>query len=559
MFKKLDQMKLKKRLTYGFQVIIVMMITLGVVNMVGLGVLYRRINNFANGSATADTAVKTCRIEINVAARNIREMVINTSASARDLYKQNVDANIAEIDRQMKILKETGMLDDELYQEFEDTILGWEEIGLEIIQKIDEQKDASAYALIINKCIPALEKTIEISEKIDTVINAEKDYALKICTIVAIGGLILTSTFITVACVSAMKISKKVIGSVLEPLAEIETVTGELTNGNLHSRLEYRSDDEIGHLAHDLRKAIRILGSYIDEIGDYMEKFSSGDFTVDTAVEWKGDFEAIHNSFRSFEGTMADTVKGIQMVANQVSAASEQVAASANDLADGATEQTGITEELSGTIDDVSMNVRQNAQDAKEISKDVENLGTEIINSNQKMQEMVASMNEINDASTKISKIIAAINDIANQTNLLALNASIEAARAGDAGRGFMVVADQVSVLAAQSADAAKESDALIQASMEAVKKGMVIANETAEQLEQVLEDSKVITEQVNGVAVIMENQADSMNQITAGVEQINQVVQTNSATSEECAAASQEMSSQAENLENLIRKFKVK
>lgn len=559
MLEKLDQMKLKKRLTYGFRVIIVMMITLGVVNMVGLGVLYRRINNFANGSAAADTAVKTCRIEINVAARNIREMVINTSPSDRALYKQNVDASIAEITRQMELLKATGQLEDALYKEFEDTILGWEEVGYEIIEKIEEEKDASAYVLIINECIPALEKTIEISEKIDAVINAEKEYAIKICTIVAVGGLLLTSTFIAIACISAVKISKKVIGSILEPLSAIETVTGELTNGNLHSRLDYRSDDEIGHLAHDLRNAIRILGSYVDEISDYMEKFSSGDFTIDTAVEWKGDFEAIHSSFCSFEGTMADTVKGIQMVANQVSAASEQVAASANDLADGAAEQAGITEELSVTIDDVSANVRQNAQDAKEISKDVEKLGTEIINSNRKMQEMVASMNEINDASAKISKIIAAINDIANQTNLLALNASIEAARAGDAGRGFMVVADQVSMLAAQSADAAKESDVLIQASMEAVKKGMVIANETAEQLEQVLEGSKVITEQVNGVASIMENQAESMNQITTGVEQINQVVQTNSATSQECAAASQEMSNQAENLEDLIRKFKVK
>ena len=411
----------------------------------------------------------------------------------------------------------------------------------------------------MEECIPALEDTIEISEEIDAVINAEKEYALKICTIVAIGGLILTLGFISVAFVFAMKISRKVIDSVLEPLAAIETVTGELTNGNLHSQLDYRSDDEIGHLAHDLRKAIRILGSYVDDIRDYMEKFSAGDFTVDSTVEWKGDFEAIHTSFRSFENTMADTVKGIQMVANEVSAASEQVAASATALADGATEQAGITEELAVTIDDVSDRVRDNAAEAKEISKSVENVGTEIINSNRKMQEMVISMNEINEASAKISKIIATIDDIANQTNLLALNASIEAARAGDAGRGFMVVADQVSMLAAQSAAAAKESTALIQGSMDAVKKGMVIAGETAEQLEEVLKGSKVITEQVNGVAVVMEEQAESMNQITIGVDQINQVVQTNTATSQECASASQEMSSQADRLEDLIRKFKVR
>ncbi len=559
MLKKMEEMKLKKRLTYGFRVIIIMMITLGIVNMVGLFVVYRRIVTYSNGSDAAYTAAQNCQIEINVAARNVREMLVNQNASEQQKYKTAVDKSMAELETQMAILKETNMLEDKLYLSFEDTVLGWEEIGYEIIEKIEAGNDTAAYNLIINECIPALEETIQISKEIETVINAEKEYAIKICTIVAIGGLILTSMFISIACVLATKISKKVIDSVLTPLLAIETVTGELKNGNLHSQLDYRSDDEIGHLAHDLRKAIRILGSYVDEISDYMEKFSAGDFTVDTLVEWKGDFEAIHSSFRSFEGTMSDTVKGIQMVANQVSAASEQVAASANDLADGATEQAGITEELSVTIDNVSDRVRQNALDAKEISKDVENLGTEIINSNQKMQEMVISMNEINEASAKISKIIATINDIANQTNLLALNASIEAARAGDAGRGFMVVADQVSVLAAQSADAAKESTALIQASMDAVKKGMIIANETAEQLEQVLEGSKVITEQVNGVAAVMENQAESMSQITVGVEQINQVVQTNSSTSEECAAASQEMSNQAENLEDLIRKFKVK
>lgn len=374
----------------------------------------------------------------------------------------------------------------------------------------------------------------------------------------AIAGIVLVFVFIIINIILASIIGKLIVKSIVDPLQEVEQVAGELATGNLHSSLDYHGEDEIGQVAHSLRKSIQILGSYIDDIGQVMDEFSKGNFAAKPQGEWKGDFIGIKDSLLSFEKSMADTVTGIQEVANQLKRGAEQVAASSLDLAQGATEQAGVTQELTATIESVSDKVKMNAEDATVISKEVQNVGTDIVNSNGKMQEMVESMSDINKSSAEISNIIATINDIASQTNLLALNASIEAARAGEAGKGFAVVADQVSLLAAQSAKAAQESTTLIESSVKAVEKGMVIADETAKQLEHAVTGSRVITEKVNGVAVALEEQADVMDQIRQGVVQINDVVQTNSATSEECAAASQEMNSHAETLEELIEQFEV-
>ena len=194
-------------------------------------------------------------------------------------------------------------------------------------------------------------------------------------------------------------------------------------------------------------------------------------------------------------------VKGIQRASNQVSGGAEQVSSGATELADGATNQAAAVEELTATVENVAEQVRHNSQSASEISTKVVVLGDDILENDTKMHEMVKSMLEIKNASMQIDKIIETINDIASQTNLLALNASIEAARAGEAGKGFAVVANQVNQLAEQSSQAVKESAALIKTSVNAVGKGMLLAEETAEQLEEIAKNSKVITEEVSGIA----------------------------------------------------------
>lgn len=558
MKKKLENMHLKERIDYGYRKVITMMLISGLLSVVIIGVLFANMMHYVEDVNVADQAVKICRINVNAAARNIREMALNEDTSSYDNYEQTVKRLLSEVDSQLQILKKTEVLSDENYEEYATALSDWGEIGYSIMEEIKNGDDENATDAILNDCTPALNKAVEIAIKLDELTDEESSETVRNMVVCTVAGFVVIIVCLVFAFTLTRKTSKRVLETILEPLHAIEDVATELTEGNLHSTLEYHSDDEIGRLAHSMRKSIRILGTYVDDIDRSMKLFSEGNFDVHPEVEWRGDFVGILNSFMAFQASMAGTIKGIQNVSNEVSGAAEQVASSSNDLADGATNQAAVVEELTATVTGVSEQVEKNSHSAKEISVKVDELGNAISESNGKMHEMVDSMHEISEASKEIDKIITTINEIASQTNLLALNASIEAARAGEAGKGFAVVANQVNVLADQSAQAAKESATLIETSVKAVEKGMVIAGQTAAQLEEVAENSKLITTEVTNIAETLETQTTEIKQINEGIEQINDVVQTNSATSEECAAASQEMSSEAESLREMIRKFKV-
>lgn len=558
MLKKLDRMKMKQKMTTGYAVVIGMMAVITVVGIIGLFFLNQKLNSYINGAQAADTAVKTCRIEVNIAARNIREMALNSDTGTYEGYMEKIDENMIKLKSDLLELEETGVLEAALYQEYKSAVDEWIEIGTHIVEKLKAGEKAEAVSMIFEQCTPKLQSVIDIANRIDEITDVMKQNAMKVSRNTMIFDVAVIAAVMIIAVILAVMIGKKIIASVTGPLEEINMVALNLSEGDLHSRITYHSEDEIGVLAHSLGKSIRILGDYVDDISRAMGEFADGNFDVQPKVDWKGDFISISDSFVNFQKKIANTIRNLQGVADQVTLGAQNVSASSTDLARGAAEQAGITEELSHTIESISVQIRQNAEDAKEVSDAVNHVGDEIINSNGKMQEMVRSMTEINQSAQRISKIIETINDIAAQTNLLSLNASIEAARAGEAGKGFAVVADQVSVLAAESARAARESAVLIETSVHAAENGMVVAGETAKQLEMVVAGSEQITSKVNQIAEVSEKQADAVGKIHAGVEQINDVVQSNSATSQECAASSQEMSSQAETLEGLIDEFKI-
>lgn len=558
MKKKLEDMHLKERINYGYKKVIIMMLISGLFSIIVIGVLFANMYHYVENVAAADQAVKTCRVNVNAAARNIREMALNNDTSSYNDYELTVKKLLTDVDSQLQIIKKSGVVSEADYNEYASYLSQWGNIGYSIIENIKSGNKDKATEEILNKCTPALNELVEKAISLGDTTDKASNKAAITTFIFAAAGIVCIIVCLSIAWILAKRTSKKVLETIIAPLKSVENTADEMMKGNLHSTLDYKSDDELGRLAHSLRNSIAILGSYVDDIDRAMKLFAEGNFDVKPEVEWKGDFVGILNSFMLFEESMAETIKGIQRVSDEVSSAAEQVASSSNELADGATNQAAVVEELTATVAGVAEQVENNSQSAKQISSRVGNLGDAISESNSKMQEMVASMNDINEASNEIDKIIATINEIASQTNLLALNASIEAARAGEAGKGFAVVANQVNLLADQSAKAAKESAVLIETSVRAVKKGMTIADETATQLEEVAGSSKMITEEVTDIADTLEQQTAEIKQINEGIEQINDVVQTNSATSQECAAASQQMSSEAENLREMIRRFKV-
>lgn len=558
MKKKLEDMHLKERINYGYKKVIIMMLISGLFSIIVIGVLFANMYHYVENVAAADQAVKMCRVNVNAAARNIREMALNNDTSSYNDYELTVEKLLTDVDSQLQIIKKSGVVSEADYNEYASYLSQWGNIGYSIIENIKSGNKDKATEEILNKCTPALNELVEKARSLGDITDKASNKAAITTFIFAAAGIVCIIVCLSIAWILAKRTSKKVLETIIAPLKSVENTADEMMKGNLHSTLDYKSDDELGRLAHSLRNSIAILGSYVDDIDRAMKLFAEGNFDVKPEVEWKGDFVGILNSFMLFEESMAETIKGIQRVSDEVSSAAEQVASSSNELADGATNQAAVVEELTATVAGVAEQVESNSQSAKQISSRVGNLGEAISESNSKMQEMVASMNDINEASNEIDKIIATINEIASQTNLLALNASIEAARAGEAGKGFAVVANQVNLLADQSAKAAKESAVLIETSVRAVKKGMTIADETATQLEEVAGSSKMITEEVTDIADTLEQQTAEIKQINEGIEQINDVVQTNSATSQECAAASEQMSSEAENLREMIRRFKV-
>lgn len=349
--------------------------------------------------------------------------------------------------------------------------------------------------------------------------------------------------------------------SITRPLKRLDHTVSILADGQLDVTVDTHGRDEVAQLGSNVARIVERLKEYIlyiDEISAVLNQIGAGNLVFDLHQDYVGEFSKIKDALLNIRNTLTVTLTSIAQSADQVHAGSDQIANGAQALAQGATEQASSVQELSSAVQELSGQMSEEAEKAVQAGKFLEEIKNELEKSNTQMAAMRKAMEDISIQSTAIRGIIKTIDDIAFQTNILALNAAVEAARAGSAGKGFAVVADEVRSLAGKSAEAAKKTNELIENSVHAVEQGGELTELTADSLTVVENKTKQIVETMEAVAQAYRDQANKLSEISKGVDQISNVVQTNSATAEESAAASEELSGQANMMHQQIAMFKL-
>ena len=343
----------------------------------------------------------------------------------------------------------------------------------------------------------------------------------------------------------------------LVPITKVSDQMVAMSEGNLHEPFDMTEDDsEVGRMVTAIRFMKDNLVKIISEITAVLEQMGNGNYDIALKQNYVGEFSAIRESFYKISQEIRNTLQDLRQMSEQIKGGSLQLADAATNLADSSTIQASTVSDLTTLVENLYADMDKNSTEARECVEIASQAGGALLVGNQKMHELKKAIDEIRNCSEQINAIIGAIEDIATQTNLLSLNAAIEAARAGEAGRGFAVVAEQVKKLAEESAKSAKETTMLIETTVSAVEKGNMIADETARNMEEVMEGAKTATEKMSQISELLDQNVHYMKKIDEDLGNISGAVDDNAATSEETAAISQEQSDQVEMMAELMDKF---
>lgn len=491
----------------------------------------------------SDTAVmNSCEEEI----QKLESQIQDTSANLVAIITADSDAQKGQAD-------------------YEAASTGWEKYRAasdEILQLSREGKQQDAAKLMTGE---VYEEYTAFAEKLTILRNefqVELDRAktmANVCTVIIF--IVIVAAGLAIAVVTTL-IGKIITNSITEPVEQIEAAVASLRKGELSNveMLTYESEDELGDTIRNLKEAMGILADYVNEISVEVKAIAQGDLTRngDDITDFLGDFSELKTSLLYILKRFNSTLTEIRNLAEQVSSNASEVENASKSLADGATEQAGVIEELNATIDTVVNLAADTAKETQSASARVKASANKANEEKEKMNDLLMEMEHITEISKEIGNIITDIEDIASQTNLLALNASIEAARAGEAGRGFAVVADQIGKLAADSAKSAVNTRDLIDKTLVEIEKGNTVTRTTADAFNQIIADMESFAEIAQNTMEKANSQAESLEQIGQGIEQLSGVVQGNAASSEENTAISINLAEGAAKMHDRVNIFKL-
>ena len=557
----LKNIKIRTRMLLSYAVIILLGLSASVAALIMMDQISGNLTVFYENNYAVTVKAWTAKREMQYARADILKGILETDDDDMQTALDQASAALANMRAAFPVIRERFKGDMALMDEVDSILVKAVVYRDQVFDLVEAKKNEEAFALMKASYIPLLNQISDTLDKISG--QAERNAKEKvdqgkrlqrIFMLVVIGIIVLN---IILAALLALHISN----GIRRPVEEIRTAAEKLASGNLDVSIDYYAEDELGNLSDSIRSLIHIFQGIIGDMGYGLAALGSGDFTVDSKAEelYVGDFQKLKVSMDEIIEKLSLMMVQISQSSDQIFAGSSQVSSGAQAVAGGATEQASAVEELAGSINEISAQVSENAQNARHGSKLAETAGIKMIESNREMQELISAMGDISDKSGKIEKVLNIIEDIAFQTKILALNAAVEAAHADKNGKGFAVVANEVRNLAQKSAEASKNTAALIAETIQAVNLGTKLADETANMLSEVVVSVTQAVVAVDKISEASSEQAVSIAKVTQSVNQISDVVQNNSATAEESAAASEELSVQAHILSSLVSQFKLK
>ena len=478
---------------------------------------------------------------------------------------KKLESQIQDTDAKLEAIMSANSKAQKGQDDYEVANAAWEKYrgaSDEILQLSREGKQQEASKLMTGEVYEDYKsfskKLTILRDKFQVELDQAKTMA-NVCTVIIF--IVIVAAGLAIAVVTTM-IGKIITNSITEPVKQIDAAVASLRKGELSNveMLTYESEDEFGDTIRNLKEAMGILADYVSEISVEVKAIAQGDLTRngDDITDFLGDFSELKTSLLYILKRFNSTLTEISNLAEQVSSNSSEVENASKSLADGATEQAGVIEELNATIDTVVDMAEDTAKETQNASARVKASANKANEEKEKMNELLTEMEHITEISKEIGNIITDIEDIASQTNLLSLNASIEAARAGEAGRGFAVVADQIGKLAADSAKSAVNTRDLIDKTLVEIEKGNTITRTTADAFNQIIADMESFADIAENTMEKANSQAESLEQIGKGIEQLSGVVQGNAASSEENTAISVNLAEGAAKMHDRVNIFKL-